>query len=166
MSAVGSFSAYPFCWANCKALSKSIYERIGWKQDFNFKFRGITRIRGNAKILIFYLDEPQIIPSKKTKQSTANEKTNNTEQYIAYKENTENESSTNVPETTTVSKTITNNDSFGISLSLSKKRDWIVHSISEQDIQTKGVFVDNPLIGALPSKYEINEELEKLIASM
>lgn len=151
---------------NSKALSKSIYERIGWKQDFNFKFRGITRIRGNAKILIFYLDEPQIIPSKKTKQSTANEKTNNTEQYIAYKENTENESSTTVPETTTVSKTITNNDSFGISLSLSKKRDWIVHSISEQDIQTKGVFVDNPLIGALPSKYEINEELEKLIASM
>ena len=39
--------------------------RTGWKEDYNFKFRGITRIRGNSKVMLFYLDEPQIIPIKK-----------------------------------------------------------------------------------------------------
>lgn len=55
---------------------------------------------------------------------------------------------------------------FGISLRLSKKRDWIVHSVSEQDIQASGIYVENPLIGALPSQDEIITELEALIEAM
>ena len=35
--------------------------------------------------------------------------------------------------------------------------------ISEQDIQISGVYVDNPLIGALPSPIEIKNELDNLI---
>ena len=58
---------------NSKAFSKSIYDRIGWKEDYCFKFRGITRVRGNAKLMIFYLDEPQIIPSKKSIKELINE---------------------------------------------------------------------------------------------
>ena len=39
-------------------------------------------------------------------------------------------------------------------------------TISEQDIQISGVYVDNPLIGALPSPIEIKNELDNLLSAM
>ena len=164
---------YALCWVNddgsmknslnAKALSKSIYERTGWKEDYNFKFRGITRIRGNSKVMLFYLDEPQIIPIKKPVKQEITSETETT-QYI--------EDFKDIPTETIpskkmlISETWAEQSMFGISLALRKKRDWIVHSISEQDIQTMGVDVDNPLIGALPSQNEINLELENLMSAM
>lgn len=149
-------------YLNAKAFSKSLYDRIGWKKEYSFKFRGITRLRGREKILIFYLDEPQIILGKRPSVKPTSE---NPEQYISCKESDQNA----MPFTkrkVIVSEEWAKQENFGISLLLSKKRDWIVHSISEQDIQAKGILVDNPLIGTLPSGTEINEELQTLIASM
>lgn len=143
------------------AFSKSVYDRIGWKKEFNFKFRGITRVRGNAKMLIFYLDEPLLIPCKKKTNEAQEQKQT---QYASFKE--ENLPAPTVHRKMIVSESWANQDNFGISLLLSKKRDWIVHSISEEDIQTKGIYVDNPLIGALPSSTEINAELDELISAM
>ena len=150
---------------NAKAFSQSIYDRIGWKKEYSFKFRGITRIRGNGKILIFYLDEPQIIPNKKKATDDDLTESSETPQYIPYKEPKEEQPSP-INRKMIVSETWKKNENFGISLLLSKKRDWIVHSISEQDIATKGILVDNPLIGSLPSQTEILDELDNLIASM
>ena len=65
-----------------------------------------------------------------------------------------------------VSEFWSSQSNFGISLQLSKKRDWIVHSVSEQDIQTSGIFVDNPLIGTLPDREDIILELQTLIDAM
>lgn len=168
-------NAYALAWTNSDgtlkpslnsaALSKSIYDRIGWKQDYKFKFRGITRIRGNGKIMFFYLDEPQIIPSKKAREQLSQNKDTPTEQFIEYKETIESEKPT-PPKKILLSETWANQGIFGISLSLRQKRDWIVHSVSEKDIQTSGIYVDNPLIGALPTQTEVADELEKLIASM
>ena len=141
-----------------RAFAKSLYDRIGWKKEYAFRFRGITRVRGNEKILIFYLDEPQILLGKKKKVSEEN-----TEQYIPCKETDPNDTPF------TKRKLIVSEEwaeNFGISLLLSKKRDRIVHSISEQDIRAKGMYVENPLIGTLPSNSEINEELQFLIANM
>ena len=164
---------YALCWMNddgsmknslnAKALSKSIYERTGWKEDYNFKFRGITRIRGNSKVMLFYLDEPQIIPIKKpVKQEISTE--TETAQYIEDYKDTPTET---IPsKKMLISETWAEQSMFGISLALRKKRDWIVHSISEQDIQTMGIDVDNPLIGALPSQNEINDELKNLMSAM
>ena len=168
-------NAYALAWTNSDgtlkpslnsaALSKSIYDRIGWKQDYKFKFRGITRIRGNGKIMFFYLDEPQIIPSKKAREQLSQNKDTPTEQFIEYKETIESEKPT-PPKKILLSETWASQGIFGISLSLRQKRDWIVHSVSEKDIQTSGIYVDNPLIGALPTQTEVADELEKLIASM
>lgn len=116
-------------------------------------------MRGDSKILLFYLDEPQIIPSKK---SLAKYNDNST-QYIEYK---------NIEETTAtqkkmlVSETWEKQDFFGISLQLRKKRDWIVHSISEEDIVAEKILVDNPLIGELPSQDEICAEVSGLLKAM
>ena len=147
---------------NAKAFSKSIYDRVGWKTEFNFKFRGITRVRGDTKMLIFYLDEPLLIPCKKPKGTAEDDLS---PQYTSIKEKDEN-ASPQVHRKMIVSESWSNQDNFGISILLSKKRDWIVHSISEEDMQTEGIFVDNPLIGALPNRTEINAELESLIAAM
>lgn len=65
-----------------------------------------------------------------------------------------------------VSETWTNQDYFGISIQLRRKRDWIVHSISEEDITAEKLLVDNPLIGALPSQNEINAEVSELLNVM
>lgn len=46
------------------AFSTSIYDSLHWKKEFSFKFRGITKERGKSKILVFSLDEPQIIVGK------------------------------------------------------------------------------------------------------
>ena len=166
-------NAYAIAWTNSdgtlkpslnsSALSKSIYDRTGWKKEYNFKFRGITRIRGNGKIMFFYLDEPQIIPSKKVRKQLSNN--NQSEQFIEYKEPVESATPT-TRKKILVSETWASQGIFGISLSLRQKRDWIVHSVSEKDIQTNGIYVDNPLIGALPTQVEVSDELEKLIASM
>ena len=150
---------------NSKAFSKSIYDRIGWKEDYSFKFRGITRIRGNAKLMIFYLDEPQIIPSKKAIKEHHSVDTDASAQYVEYKEPTEN-AEPQPPRKMLVSETWASQEMFGISLALRKKRDWIVNSISEQDILISGEYVDNPLIGALPSPIEIKNELDNLLSAM
>lgn len=149
---------------NSTAFSKSIYERIGWKKDYNFKFRGITRIRGNSKIMLFYLDEPQIIPIRKYAKGEQSAD-NDSSQYIEHKE-ISTETTSTPKKKMIISESWADKDNFGISISLRKKRDWIVDSISEQDIQTMGTYVDNPLIGELPSKNEINEELESLMSAM
>lgn len=141
---------------NAQAFSKSVYDRIGWKHEYSFKFRGISRVRGNAKIIVFYLDEPQIIPNKKSK---------NNEQYLEIKQ-AESSEATSTKRKMLVSEFWSSQANFGISLRLSKKRDWIVHSVSEQDIQASGIYVENPLIGALPSQDEIITELEALIEAM
>ena len=166
---------YALCWKNedgsmktslnSKAFSKSIYDRIGWKEDYSFKFRGITRIRGNAKLMIFYLDEPQIIPSKKTIKEHQSADNVASAQYVEYKEPTEN-AEPQPPRKMLVSETWASQEMFGISLALRKKRDWIVNSISEQDILISGEYVDNPLIGALPSPIEIKNELDNLLSAM
>ena len=145
---------------NAQALSASIYKRSEWKSDYNFKFRGITRVRGNSKILLFYLDEPQIIPNKKT--LTLNE--DSSAQYIEYKQSEETTAIYN--KKMLVSETWTNQDYFGISIQLRRKRDWIVHSISEEDITAEKLLVDNPLIGALPSQNAINAEVSELLNVM
>lgn len=51
------------------AFTDAIYENLNWKQEYSFKFRGITKERDIGKIIIFALDEPQIlIPAKEKKR--------------------------------------------------------------------------------------------------
>ena len=59
-------------------------------------------------------------------------------------------------------------DSCGSCLSntLIQKRKSLMSLMTEADIQTQGHIVDNPLIGKIPTKEEILQELEELFRSM
>jgi len=46
---------------SAKAFTKAIYEIMQWSPQNRYRIKGITRERGNSKLLLFYLNEPQII---------------------------------------------------------------------------------------------------------
>lgn len=72
-----------------RAFSTAIYESLHWKKEFSFKFRGITKERGMSKILVFSLDEPQIIVGKKYKNHPDVEKESNQPfGFVKYKTDT------------------------------------------------------------------------------
>ena len=52
-----------------KAFCEAVYEEQDWIDNYSFRFRGITRERGEHKLMIFFLDEPQIVASKATKKA-------------------------------------------------------------------------------------------------
>lgn len=47
-----------------------------------------------------------------------------------------------------------------------RQRDNVINRITEKDILQKGVLVENPMIGHIPSKDEIRSELEELLMTM
>lgn len=122
-----------------ESLCNSIYANMDWIKDYNFKFRGIYRKRGQEKLLMFFLDEPQILVGKSNKNSI----NKNSIQFIKYK----------------------NND-IGVSYPLRKRRDKIANSITELDITQKGEVYINPKIGKMPTKLEIKKELDELLKVM
>ncbi len=149
--------------SSASAFTKSIYDRTNWLHNYKFRLKGISRVRGNSKIILFYLDEPQILVGKNKAVATDEEAT---AQYIPYK-NCEN--STPAPKTAkryAFPDKWADCSNFGISIPLKKKRDTVIGNINEEDIREYGIRVDNPLIGILPSREEIWYELDKLMASM
>lgn len=150
-----------------RAFSTAIYESLHWKKEFSFKFRGITKERGMSKILVFSLDEPQIIVGKKYKNHPDVEKESNQPfGFVKYKTDTGQE---NKPE---------NNDivcaypeewmkrRIGINYFIREQRDSMINAITEEDIEETGVVVENPVIGHIPSRQEIVNELEELLMTM
>ena len=55
---------------------------------------------------------------------------------------------------------------IGLNRTMRKRRDWIVESITEDDICVEGTCAINPLIGEIPTKQEALEELESLLLEM
>lgn len=120
-----------------------------------------------SKILVFSLDEPQIIVGKKYKNHPDVEKESNQPfGFVKYKTDTGQE---NKPE---------NNDivcaypeewmkrRIGINYFIREQRDSMINAITEEDIEEAGVVVENPVIGHIPSRQEIVNELEELLMTM
>lgn len=42
----------------------------------------------------------------------------------------------------------------------------MVDTITEKDISEKGIVMDNPLIGKIPTRKEVRDELNELLMSM
>lgn len=150
-----------------KAFSRALYENMCWKKDYNFRFRGITKERNGVRIMFFFLDEPQIILGKKQKEELEADRDNLSAgtAYIPYKEEPEENAESKVtgavfgyPEEW--------NHSIGMSYELRCKRDYAIGKITDQDILKEGMAIENPLIGHIPTKQEIEEELEQLLVSM
>ena len=119
------------------------------------------------KIMFFFLDEPQILPGKKQTQNMdlSEEEVEAGAVYIPYKVEPEKDEIADLtgalygyPEEW--------NHSIGLSYELRSKREAAISRITARDILMNGVVRDNPLIGHIPTRVEIEEELEELLLSM
>ena len=149
------------------AFSQSIYEDQSWIPTYRFKFRGITRKRGNSKMIMFFLDEPQILVGKRSKD-TVFDATTSSAQYIAYKVS-DGESETQPIQADGIVRAYPDewrDTRIGMTYALRKRRDSLVDLITESDIAVNGTAVENPIIGSLPTKEEVAEELNQLLMSM
>lgn len=155
-----------FCWTNdsgnlstitAHAFSEAVYEEQDWIENYNFRFRGITRERGGYKLMIFFLDEPQIVANKATKKAAefvAEEQKELAARYIPYKKSDVD----NVKEDW--------EKRVGKLYAMRKKRDGLIDSLSVADIAEPGTIVENPLIGKIPTRDEVMDELEQILLSM
>lgn len=140
---------------SAKAFCKAVYEELDWIKNYSFRFRGITRERGGRKLMAFYLDEPQVVKtraSRKAAELAETEQADLLSRYIPIKN----------------SELAENGDhrSVGMFYSLRKKRDSIINSLTDIDAVEQGETAVNPLIGEIPSRQSVEEELESLLMSM
>lgn len=142
---------------SARAFCEAVYEEQDWIENYSFRFRGITRERGNHKLMIFFLDEPQIVASKATKKAAelvAEEQKDLASRYIPYKksevDNTEEDWKKRV----------------GKLYAMRKRRDSLIDGLSETDIAEPGTIVENPLIGKIPTRDEVMDEFEQILLSM
>lgn len=131
-------SAHAFC--------KAVYDMMDWMPEYGFRFRGVTRERGSRKVMVFFLDEPQILLDGRMRERAEAYKDGITSEYIPYK----------------------NRDvgRGGMAYPDRRRRDRIIDTLTENDISEKGIVMDNPLIGRIPTREEVRNELEGLLMSM
>ena len=108
------------------AFSGLVFQTLNWRKNCRYQCRGICRGQGNAKFLIFELDESRILTGK-----------NQYEQE---------------------------NCSMNLKCRLYRSK-W-VQSITVSDVMESGQVVENPMIGAIPSRNEVQCELDDLLMSM
>ena len=111
---------------SARAFSGLILQTLNWRRNCRYQCRGICRGQGNAKFLIFELDESRILTGK-----------NQYEQE---------------------------NCSMNLKCRLYRSK-W-VQSITVSDVMESGQVVENPMIGAIPSRNEVQRELDDLLMSM
>lgn len=147
----------PASGISARAFCEAVYEEQDWIEDYSFRFRGIKRERGNHKLMIFFLDEPQIVANKATKKAAElveEEQKQLAARYIPYKKNeidsTEEEWRKRV----------------GKLYAMRKRRDSLIDGLSVADIAEPGTIVENPLIGKIPTRDEVMDEFEQILLSM
>lgn len=141
------------------AFSKSVYQAMDWITDYQFRFRGITKERGGAKVIVFSLDEPQILVGKK---KTGEETSNRPAKYIPYT----NSAATGVQSDSFIAYPSEWKRRQGMNCLIRKKRDDALSAITEADILCPGITTENPLIGTIPDREDIMRELDELLLSM
>ena len=55
---------------------------------------------------------------------------------------------------------------IGVSYALQKRRDLLVDMLTEKDITEKGVIVEDPMIGPIPTREQVLDEIDQLLKSM
>lgn len=144
------------------AFTAAIFEKMEWIPQYQFRFRGISRERGQSQIMFFFLDEPQILLSKKDRDQI------DSEENIQY-----------IPHRVQKDVRITEDNMFhvaypekwgghriGISYGLREQRSQLFSEMTEHDLGIDGTAVLNPLIGCIPDRYEIEDEVEQLLLMM
>ena len=133
---------------SARAFCEAVYDVMDWIPEYGFRFRGITRERGSQKVMVFFLDEPQILVEGKAVENLGVSQGGLHSRYIPYK-NRDKEKAGN-----------------GMSYAVRRRRDSIVDALTEKDIAETGIVMDNPLIGKIPTREEVRNELDELLMSM
>lgn len=144
------------------AFSKAVYESMSWIKEYQFRFRGITKERNGFKVLLFSLDEPQILVGNKP---ALEEDRNGLSAYISYRTDC-NEQHSETGNIVHAYPQEWERRRFGVNSYARRKRDEAVAAITAEDILCTGRIIDNPLIGTIPSRQEILDELDRLLISM
>ncbi len=138
---ISVMAAVPFC--------NVVYEQMDWIEEYNFKFRGVSRKYEGQVAMLFFLDEPQILVGR------GGVKTAGGTNYIPYRKS-------ELEEEISEEKIY----QFGISYAMRKKKDGLLKRLSHRDALERGSVRENTLIGKIPTKQEIMEELDDLLMSM
>ena len=143
-----------------KAFSDAVYESLRWIPEYRFRFRGITKERKREKIIFFSLDEPQILVGK---QSRVIDDRSTCTRYISY--------TTDHPKTTLSEEDCAAfpkewKGNAGLRYIFREKRNEIMSSVTADDIRRIGTEIENPLIGTIPKRDQILQELDDLLLSM
>ena len=144
------------------AFSKAVYESMSWIRDYQFRFRGITKERNGFKVLLFSLDEPQILVGNKPELEKDH---NGLSAYISYRTDC-NEKQSETENIVHAYPQEWERRRLGVNSYVRRKRDEAVAAITAEDILNTGRTIDNPLIGTIPSRQEILDELDRLLMSM
>ncbi len=152
---------------SANAFAKAIYDKMEWARKYRFRFRGLTRERGNGRIMLFFLDEPQILVGKR-ELITANVSGQPIcVQYIPYKELTAcTEMAAGETANVYAYPDSWERSHIGVSYALQKRRDLLVDMLTEKDITEKGVIVEDPMIGPIPTREQVLDEIDQLLKSM
>ena len=145
------------------AFSGAIYDKLDWMKKYKFRFRGVTRVRNGEKIIFFFLDEPQILVGKDKKRLDAADTTDGTAKFIPYKESGT-DGSAGIASRVAYPENW--REHFGISYEIKQKRDRVIDGLSAADIRNRGTMVINPFIGVIPSRAELEDELEDLYMAL
>ena len=149
----------PVSYVETKAFSESVYNALKWIRDYKFRFRGITKERGGGKVIMFSLDEPQILTGNSKRALDGG---HSPAQYIPYTTDAagpkEKQEGIAYPQEWMRRQ--------GLNALIRRKRDESMAAITEEDIYRPGVASDNPLIGEIPDRDAILKELDELLLSM
>ena len=145
---------------SAKVLSSAIYEQQDWIADYQFRFRGITKQRGDVKFIVFSLDEPQILLGK-SKVDVPEENIHGSTRFIPYKAHAAD------PVITEDGKAYPAEWSagHGFPYALRCRRDAVINSIRQEDVFAPSVIFENPSIASVPIA-DLQDEFEELLASM
>lgn len=148
------------------AFTAAIYEKMEWISSYQFRFRGISRERGQSQIMFFFLDEPQILPSKKERTRIESEEgVAQNFRYIQYKAQKDMRvTADNIFHVAYPEKW--GGHRIGISYGLREQRNQLFGALTEYDLSIDGTAVLNPLIGYIPNRYEIEDEVEQMLLMM
>ena len=137
---VSQISAAPFC--------EVVYEQMDWIENYNFRFKGCMRRTETQAAMLFFLDEPQILVGNGVLKSGEG-------QYIPYRNSDLDE---DAPKRNVLS--------FGFPYSDYQKRNAIIRNLTDSDMSEMGTVRENPIIGPIPTKQEIETELDEILAAM
>ena len=143
-----------------KAFSSVVYKNMDWYEGYSFKFRGILKERGGAKILCFSLDEPQILVGNRNKIKASD---NTSVHYIDYTNDTVTEA---VNDNLVAFPSEWKGKHIGKNIIMRNNREAVLTNLSEDDIKEEGTPVNDSVASLLQDRQELVKELNELLQTM